>query len=57
MYIEQEIMELDNIKTFWEDVKKLVGYYEGRDWKDWQIKHFQAVADERYEQLKNLKNV
>lgn len=55
MYIEQRIMELDNIKTFWEDVRKIVGYYEGRDWEDWQIKHFQAVADERYEQLKKLK--
>ncbi len=47
-----KIMELNDIKTFWEDVKRLVGYYEGKEWEDWQIKRFQAVADYRYEQLK-----
>lgn len=55
MSIENEIMQLSNVKTFWEDVRKLVGYYEGRDWEDWQIKRFQAAADYRYEQLKEVK--
>ena len=52
MSIEKRIMGLKNIKTFYEDVRKIVGYYEGKDWEDWQIKHFQAVADMRYEELK-----
>lgn len=52
MSIENRIMELDNILTFWEEVKNIVGYYDGKEWEDWQIKHFQAIADMRYEELK-----
>lgn len=54
MRISNKIMNLDNIKTFWEDVKNIVGYYEGKEWEDWQIKEFQRIADYRYEQLKEV---
>lgn len=50
-----KIMELDNINTFWEDVKELIGFYDGKYWEDWEIKRFQATADYRYEQL--LENI
>lgn len=46
-----KILELENIETFWEDVKKLVGFYDGTEWEDWEIKRFQRVADYRYLQL------
>lgn len=47
-----KIMELTNIKTFWEDVRHIVGYYEGRHLEDWQIKECERWACYRYEQLK-----
>ena len=52
--MEKKIMELQDIKTFWHDVKVIVGYYENKEWEDWQIKQFQRIADYRYEQLKEM---
>lgn len=47
-----KILELTDIKTFWEDVKKIVGYYDNNiDLEDWQIKQLQAYADMRYADL------
>ena len=48
---KHNIMKLENIKTFWEDVKNIVGYYEGVDYKDYEIKELQRIADYRYSQL------
>lgn len=51
MNIENKIMQLNDKRTFYEDVRKLIGYYENKNWEDWEIKRFQRVADCRYEQL------
>ena len=51
MNMKDKIMKLNNIETFWEDVKRIVGYYEGRELPDWIIKDLQRWADYRHEQL------
>lgn len=51
--MKNKIMELKDIKTFWEDVKHIVGYYDENVFlEDWVIKDLQRVADARYEELK-----
>ena len=51
--MKEKIMKLNNIKTFWEDVRHIVGYYDENVFlEDWEIKELQRVADYRYEQLK-----
>lgn len=50
--MRDKILKLDTLETFWEDTKRIVGYYEDRDLPDWLIKELQRVADFRYEQLK-----
>lgn len=49
--MEKEINELTNVETFYEDVRQIVGYYEGRFIEDWDIKHLQRVADARYHEI------
>ena len=51
MNMKDKIMKLDNINTFWDDVRKIVGYYDGKEWADYIIKDLQRWADYRYEQL------
>ena len=56
MNMKDKIMKLDNIETFWEDVKKIVGFYDENVFlEDWIIKDLQRWADYRYEQLKKRK--
>lgn len=51
--MKAKIMKLNNIKTFWEDVRHIVGYYDENVFlEDYEIKELQRVADYRYEQLK-----
>ena len=51
--MKEKIMKLNNIKTFWEDVRHIVGYYDENVFlEDYEIKELQRVADYRYEQLK-----
>lgn len=50
--MKDKIMKLENIKTFWEDVRHIVGYYDNVCLEDWVIKDLQRVADARYEELK-----
>lgn len=52
-YTKKRIELLCNPETFYEDVRKLVGYYEHPpvDWEDWEIKNLQRVADNRYNEL------
>ncbi len=45
------IKKLNDKKTFWEDVKNLIGYYEHKFWEDWDIKTIQRAADYRYEEI------
>lgn len=49
--MEREIKELTNVKTFYEDVRQIVGYYDGVFIEDWDIKHLQRVADARYTEI------
>ena len=50
--MKNKIMELKDIKTFWEDVRHIVGYYDENVFlEDWVIKDLQRVADYRYSQL------
>ena len=48
---ESQIKKLSNVNTFWEDVRKIVGYYENRFHEDWEIKKLQRIADARYAEL------
>lgn len=46
--VSQQIKELKNVKTFWDDVKKIIPpVYE-----DWQIKKWQIEAEEQLEKLR-----
>lgn len=45
------IKKLNDRKTFWEDVKNLIGFYEHKFWEDWDIKSIQRAADNRYEEI------
>ena len=56
--MKKKILELKNISTFWEDVRKIVGYYDENVFlEDWQIKELQRIADYRYEELKKENEV
>lgn len=49
--MKDKIIKLDNVDTFYEDVRKIVGYYDNVFHEDWVIKDLQRVADYRYSQL------
>ena len=50
--MEKQINELTNKDTFYEDVRKIVGYYNPKIFiEDWDIKHLQRVADARYAEI------
>lgn len=49
--MEREINQLTNVDSFYEDVRKIVGYYDGVFIEDWDIKKLQAVADKRYTEI------
>lgn len=55
--MKNKIMQLENIKTFWEDVRCIVGYYDENIFlEDWVIKDLQRVADTRYEELLKIES-
>lgn len=49
--MEREINQLTNPSTFYEDVRQIVGYYNGVFIEDWNIKRLQRVADKRYTEI------
>lgn len=50
--MKEKILKLNDIKTFWHDVKVIVGFYDENVFlEDWVIKDLQRTADYRYEQL------
>lgn len=49
--MEREIRELTNVDSFYDDVRKIVGYYDGVFIEDWDIKRLQRVADARYTEI------
>ena len=51
---EEKIKALNNVITFWDDVREIVGYYDETVFlEDWEIKRYQAIADVRYLELVN----
>ena len=49
--MENKIKALTNIDTFYEDVRHIVGYYDGVYHTDRVIKRLQRIADARYNEL------
>lgn len=49
--MEREINQLTNVDSFYEDVRKIVGYYDGVFIEDWNIKKLQRIADKRYTEI------
>jgi hypothetical protein len=50
--MERKIKKLTNKKTFWDDVREIVGFYDDTVFiEDWDIKRLQRVGDARYEEL------
>lgn len=50
--MEKKIKELTNKETFYEDVRRIVGYYNPNVFiEDWDIKRLQRVADARYAEI------
>ena len=51
----KKIKELDSLDNFYENVRKIVGYYDDNVFiEDWDIKELQRIADARYEELGGL---
>ena len=55
--MKDKIMKLVNIETFYEDVKQLIGYYDSKEYEDYEIKELQRIADYRYSQLEMENNI
>lgn len=50
--MEKEINTLTNVSSFYDDVRRIVGYHDDNIFiEDWDIKHLQRVADARYEKI------
>ena len=48
----RKIRQLTNKETFYEDVRKIVGFYDDRVFiEDWDIKNLQRTADARYAEI------
>lgn len=51
-YTAKKQIEKLNVKdSFYEDVRNIVGFYNGVEWEDWEIKSLQRIADARYSEL------
>ena len=48
---KKSIENLNIKKGFYEEVRRIVGYYDGVEWEDYEIKQFQRIADARYSEL------
>lgn len=50
--MESKIKKLTNKKTFYDDVREIVGYNDPKVFiEDWDIKRLQRVADARYAEI------
>lgn len=38
-------------ELFYDEVRKIVGYYDDVFWEDWDIKNLQRIADAQYSKL------
>ena len=49
---KSQIEKLNTTKElFYDEVRKIVGYYDDIFWEDWDIKNLQRIADARYSEL------
>lgn len=48
---KKSIESLNIKKGFYEEVRRIVGYYDGVKWEDYEIKQLQRIADARYSEL------
>ena len=48
---KKSIENLNIKKGFYEEVRRIVGYYDGVEWEDYEIKQLQRIADARYSEL------
>ena len=48
---KKSIESLNIKKGFYEEVRHIVGYYDGVEWEDYEIKQLQRIADARYSEL------
>ncbi len=48
---KKSIESLNIKKGFYEEVRRIVGFYDGVEWEDWEIKQLQRIADARYSEL------
>ena len=48
---KKSIESLNIKKGFYEEVRRIVGYYDGVEWEDYEIKQLQRIADARYFEL------
>lgn len=48
---KKSIESLNFKKGFYEEVRRIVGFYDGVEWEDWEIKQLQRIADARYSEL------
>lgn len=46
-----KIEKLDRQGGFYEMVRDIVGFYDGVEWEDWEIKNLQRIADARYTEI------
>ena len=48
---KSKIEKLNTKNNFYEEVRKIVGFYDGVEWEDWEIKSLQRIADARYSEI------
>ena len=48
---KKSIESLNIKKGFYEEIRRIVGYYDGVEWEDYEIKQLQRIADARYSEL------
>ena len=46
-----KINKLTDPATFFEDVRKIIGYYDHYFWEDWEIKKIERLSDKRYSEI------
>ena len=48
---KKSIESLNMKKGFYEEVRRIVGFYDRVEWEDYEIKQLQRIADARYSEL------
>lgn len=48
---KSEIEKIEKQGGFYDVVRDIVGFSEGTEWEDWEIKSLQRIADARYVEL------